>query len=872
MRGGTTLDALIDWFVRTFFTNTLEIRMDTKDFLTLIWPRGIEPGVLTLWDLSTKQSSHFSNIDTFVEAARAIDDSPNGQAFFGVASRRPGLSPGEQGSGSQLVALPGLFLDVDFGRSGHSSQRLPPDESSALSLFYESANALKCGAPDLVINSGNGLHIYYLFSDPIFVRSPTERAIAKHRLRNFQKGFIDFFAKKDFHLDDTATLTRVLRVVGTHNKKGSLRKAVHSVSAPFKNAFEIEDQELGPHNMKGSLRKDSVSAPFKNAFEIEDQESRQNPPLSFAKLKDRCKTLSNLENRELARRVLEGESLCERGERNTTLQKVAGVIAFASMRDYPDIQAEQLAEFFRPSLTVWANEEEATKSVDEEIAIVTKMLQAHLEEGKEKKEAEQKIKDSISKSILKNNKTTQTCATPPEKQLIILRGYNCFIFNIASNTYEGPLNILENFLEIRRIFADNPLVDLFRTTEKKRVPKTQNQILEDYASVAYDLVYDATVEHTYFDTTKRVLHVACARKRDLTPKYDSQVDHWLGLMGGTYASKLQDWLASITALDKQCCALYLFGEPGTGKTLLATGVAKIWKEDGAPTALENIVGNFNQDLLSCPLVVADEQLPKDIQSGTLRSLIGRSSFTITKKHVTNASYIGAIRMIVTSNNTSLLRQDEHLSAMDMRAISERFLFLVPSIAAREYLRSIDTSSWIAGDVLPRHILWLCKNRQVLPGKRFLVEGEETKMHRAIISNMYVPSLMLQLITRILTYPADTFLKRSPGILVGDNEVLISPSHVVDIWDTVFPRRKDPTLNQIAEGLEAMSSGRKMVGNIDYMIMRLDYILEASEKHMLYHLAKERIEGPKKYHLRSNLNKTPLTVISGGTTPGTENKS
>lgn len=820
-----------------------------KEFLQLLWPSG-PSGFLTLWDLHSSRSKHIDDLDLFVEEALALDKGP-GQAFFGVASRCLGLPSYEQGKARQLVALPAMFVDVDYGDLGHKSKKLPPDEKTALELL--DLFPLK---PSVIVNSGFGLHAYYVLEEPLKIVKPEECKRAESTIKDFQHKMIETFSQKGFHLDDVATLPRVLRVPGTHNKKvpGDPRLARVITSSAQRYAF----------GQFVSKKKESAKPP-KEASKID-----------FSKIREICGRVKS-ENRDLIDKVLAGESIAPAGDRNRILNKVSATITFAVAKEFPDITPSELAELFRPSLSVWAKEAEASKSEDQEIAVVTDMIRRHLEDVAEKKETQEKEKQELLTLFSKHNKQV---VDPPgnrptvlEKQTIILHSGLYYVFSKNLGEYVGPLNRTDA-LDTQLLLEygnDDPLIQLKYVTKKGDLAfKPTTQLCRDYGTNAKNIVYDAQTDKSFFDARSNVLHLACAKKRDLKPTYNAEVEHWLTLLGGAHFEKLFDWLASVTKLDAQCCALYLYGDSGTGKTFLTQGISKIWKADGSATRLDKIVGNFNADLLDCPFVVAHEKLPKDISTGTLRDIIGCTDMSISRKYMPTANFKGTIRLCITANNTELLSMDESLSARDMTAIAERFLFIQPDAKAKTYLASLGrdvTAAWLDDDVLAKHILWLVKNRQVIPGKRFLVEGEETEMHRAIVSQMYVPSLLLEFIAKVITYPTDTHLKQTPCVLVGDGELLVSPNHVEAIWDN-FTKRKAPRLNQICAALQIMSKGTRRINNYEYYEMRLDYIYESSKTMLLNHMAKTRIEGPRKYHVpgKAQLSVVPKTI------PGTENKS
>src|SRR5690606_19425682 len=86
------------------------------------------------------------------------------------------------------------------------------------------------------------------------------------------------------------------------------------------------------------------------------------------------------------------------------------------------------------------------------------------------------------------------------------------------------------------------------------------------------------------------------------------------LFAGAKYGLLEQGISWVTDLDQACMALYLDGVAGTGKSLLAKGLAQLWSD--APTTLDQAMGGFNDGLVSCPLVFADETLPKDSRGNT----------------------------------------------------------------------------------------------------------------------------------------------------------------------------------------------------------------------------------------------------------------
>lgn len=186
--------------------------------VSALWPDGhpdrAKWGCLTFWRPITEyvsESRHYP-LDTLTNeaiASQVLRDFPkDGHLYLGVASRRPGLSNSQQGGLADLRYVPGLWRDVDVGTSdAHKRKDNPPDLATARALLA------KCGtAPTFEVETGYGLHAYYLFENPV----PACQAIADLSSEFHEDGKKDF---APFNLDNTSSLNRVLRVAGTLNVK-----------------------------------------------------------------------------------------------------------------------------------------------------------------------------------------------------------------------------------------------------------------------------------------------------------------------------------------------------------------------------------------------------------------------------------------------------------------------------------------------------------------------------------------------------------------------------------------------------------------------------------------------------------------------------
>jgi len=119
----------------------------------------------------------------------------------------------ERPKNEDIAVIPGLWVDIDIKHQVHKVQELPPDIPAAMGLL---PNELP---PSLVVWSGYGIHVYWLFKEPWEFDTPEERSRAAGLLRELQAVIKNNAAQRGWKIDTTADLTRVLRVPGTLNRK-----------------------------------------------------------------------------------------------------------------------------------------------------------------------------------------------------------------------------------------------------------------------------------------------------------------------------------------------------------------------------------------------------------------------------------------------------------------------------------------------------------------------------------------------------------------------------------------------------------------------------------------------------------------------------
>jgi len=163
----------------------------------------------------------------------------NHDVYFGVGATNKTLDSYERPKNNDISAIPGLWVDIDvFHPVAHKTKELPPDIPAALSLLPSEL------PPSIIVWSGYGLHVYWLFKEPWELESPDERKHATQLLQSLQAVVRQNAARQGWKIDTTSDLARVLRVPGTINHKlpdSQVQAQVIEQSEIRYNPTDIED-------------------------------------------------------------------------------------------------------------------------------------------------------------------------------------------------------------------------------------------------------------------------------------------------------------------------------------------------------------------------------------------------------------------------------------------------------------------------------------------------------------------------------------------------------------------------------------------------------------------------------------------------------
>ncbi|MCD4674757.1 MAG: hypothetical protein K8S18_02025, partial [Desulfobacula sp.] len=190
-------------------------QQESISFFDILWGDDPPDGVIVLWTKSNQRSQFFhpENKDALVSRAQEIDQ--NGDVHFGIGMQKEPLKKG-RGEAESVIAIPGLWLDLDIKGPNHKNINLIPSVKAAEDFI--SQFSLR---PSMIVSSGGGFHCYWVFKEPWIFESNNEQQTAIELSSRFQQTFIIKAEKSNWKIDNTSDLARLLRIPGTNNHKSS---------------------------------------------------------------------------------------------------------------------------------------------------------------------------------------------------------------------------------------------------------------------------------------------------------------------------------------------------------------------------------------------------------------------------------------------------------------------------------------------------------------------------------------------------------------------------------------------------------------------------------------------------------------------------
>lgn len=404
--------------------------------------------------------------------------------------------------------------------------------------------------------------------------------------------------------------------------------------------------------------------------------------------------------------------------------------------------------------------------------------------------------------------------------------------------YAGPFAQPDRMLNAGELLAPaiSAGVQLLKPPDARGVvrAKSADELAAEYGTGLQGITTSLVESATRYDARTRTVIEAPTPLRALTPAYDPEVDEWLRLLCGGQYEKVNQWLSAVTELDKPCVALMFTGQRGTGKTLFAESVSRLWTESMAVQWASVMGGSFNDALTSCPLVFADEYVPLERGTEHLRGFITAHQRALARKFLPSSTLLGCVRMVIASNDDDALRVGGDLSDHTLGALAERILVVeVPGSAARTYTDNLPDkgNSFRYGDRVARHALWLRDNLQWQRHGRHMIATQSEALIAKQANESGTRGDVLQVVMHALR---NKLAGAEPAVIARDGEILVHTGRVIESWANVFGSEKCPR-GKVRAAMKALAvdgrERRPIAGSRSrYVAIKLDALRETAEAH------------------------------------------
>lgn len=152
-----------------------------------------------------------------VALSGAVAPSLKANVFFQVNPITTAIGGNARGSLKDVVSVPAFFADIDFKNPGKKEDRLPIDDADALRMFAAGGFL----APTIIVETGRGLHAYWIFEEPVVIDSEQMRSDMADVAAAFGSAFRSYALQNfGWKFDSTSDLPRLGRLPGTFNVKG----------------------------------------------------------------------------------------------------------------------------------------------------------------------------------------------------------------------------------------------------------------------------------------------------------------------------------------------------------------------------------------------------------------------------------------------------------------------------------------------------------------------------------------------------------------------------------------------------------------------------------------------------------------------------
>lgn len=184
--------------------------MNHYDFLKRLFENKPDNARILIHQLPLQRSNFFEDHKSAADFVDSITNGPQNIYTTG-GLLRAGITTG-RGKKQDIIGTVAIHIDIDLKKD---------DKPRGVETLDEAINLIMGHGidPTLIISTGNGIHAWWIFSEPYMFTTDNLRDKIEGLCQRLQETIRQRAKKKDWDIDSTHDVTRVLRIPGTYNRK-----------------------------------------------------------------------------------------------------------------------------------------------------------------------------------------------------------------------------------------------------------------------------------------------------------------------------------------------------------------------------------------------------------------------------------------------------------------------------------------------------------------------------------------------------------------------------------------------------------------------------------------------------------------------------
>jgi hypothetical protein len=205
------------------------------EFLTQLWQYKPEEQFVLIWTTPGKRSRWFTDIPSAADYVTSINGDRD--VYVGVGLSKADYGPARRCKSDEISGLCGIGVDLDVKSEAHGNKPLPPAIDDALSILPPTL------PPSILVGTGNGVHAWWLFKEPLLFDTDEDRKRATSVLARWHTMLRLRAAIHGWAYDRLSDLARILRIPGTLNHKDPNNRKKVAVLSATDHRYNVSDFE-----------------------------------------------------------------------------------------------------------------------------------------------------------------------------------------------------------------------------------------------------------------------------------------------------------------------------------------------------------------------------------------------------------------------------------------------------------------------------------------------------------------------------------------------------------------------------------------------------------------------------------------------------